>query len=239
VETANRVVSEAEAAAHPEAAAGDYVMVSVSDTGSGMAPEVAERALDPFFTTKGAGKGTGLGLSQVHGFIRQSGGYLRIDSEPGRGTTVQLFLPRHLGPAEDAAAEGQGETSGPPRASGEVVLVVEDDDRVRHVSADALRDLGYTVMQAADPRDALTMLAMPSRIDLLFTDVVMPELNGRELAERAREARPELKVLYTTGYTPDAIVHDGILDEGIELLPKPFTVDQLARKVRQVIDREG
>ena len=235
VETANADLDDAEA--HP-GAAGQFVMLSVTDTGTGMPPEVAERAIDPFFTTKGAGKGTGLGLSQVHGFIRQSGGHLQIHSEPGQGTTVKLFLPRHLGAvAEDA--DGAGEATGLPRADGEVVLVVEDDDRVRHVSADALRELGYTVMQAPDAHHALAMVATPSRIDLLFTDVVMPDVNGRELADRARTMRPDLKVLYTTGYTKDAIVHEGTLDPGVDMLPKPFTVDQLARKIRQVIDREG
>ncbi|MGE0180251.1 MAG: CHASE3 domain-containing protein [Sphingomonas sp.] len=237
VETANRRLGEDDVAAQPECAVGDYVMIAVSDNGVGMSPEVMGRAIDPFFTTKGAGKGTGLGLSQVHGFIRQSGGHLQIESEPGRGTCIRLFLPRHDGPlGADAAATDRNEDE-LPRAEGEVVLVVEDDDRVRHVSTDALRDLGYTVMQAPDAHHALAMLATPSPIDLLFTDVVMPDVNGRELADRARATRPELKVLYTTGYTKDAIVHDGRLEEGVDLLPKPFTVDQLARKVRQVLDR--
>ena len=237
VETAHCHLDDAYAQAHPGTAAGQYVMISVTDTGVGMDQEVAERAFDPFFTTKGAGKGTGLGLSQVHGFIRQSGGHLKIYSEPGQGTTLKLYLPRHHGPVE-AEVEGEdGEPAETPRGQGEVILVVEDDDRVRHVSADALRDLGYTVMQAPDAAQALTMLAMKSRVDLLFTDVVMPDVNGRELADRARAERPGLRVLYTTGYTRNAIVHNGTLDPGVELLPKPFTVDQLARKVRQVIDR--
>ncbi|MGQ0660007.1 MAG: CHASE3 domain-containing protein [Sphingosinicella sp.] len=241
IETANCRLDEAYAEAHPDVTPGQYVMVSVTDTGAGMPPEVAERAVDPFFTTKGAGKGTGLGLSQVHGFIRQSGGDLRIHSEPGRGTTVTLYLPRHQSEvgADAASVTDASQRPGPPRADGEVVLVVEDDDRVRHVSADALRELGYTVMQAPDAHHALAMVAMRSRIDLLFTDVVMPDMNGRELAEQALTARPDLRVLYTTGYTPDAIVHEGALDAGVDLLPKPFTVDQLARKVRQVLDREG
>ncbi len=241
VETANCHLDEAYAEAHPEATAGQYVLVSVTDTGKGMPSEVAERAFDPFFTTKGAGKGTGLGLSQVHGFIRQSGGHLKIYSEPGQGTTVKLYLLRHQGETRPDVdlGEGAGARPGLPQAQGEVVLVVEDDDRVRHVSADALRELGYTVMQAPDAHHALAMIATPSRIDLLFTDVVMPDVNGRQLAERAKAARPELRVLYTTGYTRNAIVHNGTLDPGVELLPKPFTIEQLARKVREVLDRAG
>jgi CheY-like chemotaxis protein len=176
----------------------------------------------------------------VHGFVRQSGGHLKIYSQPGHGTTVKLYLPRHHGEAVDSevgvAAAAQ---AGPPPGKGEVVLVVEDDDRVRHVSADALRELGYTVMQAPDAHHALAMIATPSRIDLLFTDVVMPDINGRQLAEQALAARPELRVLFTTGYTKNAIVHEGTLDAGVDLLPKPFTVEQLARKVRQVIERDA
>jgi signal transduction histidine kinase len=238
LETANSHLDDAYAAAHPSAAVGQYVMLSVTDTGTGMPPDVAERAFDPFFTTKGAGKGTGLGLSQVHGFIRQSGGHLKIYSEAGHGTTVKLYLPRHQGAVEWEEAREAEAAAGLPRADGEVVLVVEDDDRVRHVSSDALRELGYTVMQAPDAHHALAMVATPSRIDLLFTDVVMPDVNGRELADRARAMRPGLKVLYTTGYTKNAIVHNGTLDPGVDMLPKPFTIDQLARKVRQVLDRE-
>ena len=239
VETANCHLDDAYAEAHPEATPGQYVLVSVTDTGMGMSQEVAERAFDPFFTTKGSGKGTGLGLSQVHGFIRQSGGHLKIYSEPGQGTTVKLYLPRHHGEAESVEPGAAEARPGPPLAKGEVVLVVEDDDRVRQVSSDALAELGYTVMQAPDAHHALAMIATPARIDLLFTDVVMPDVNGRQLAEQARTVRPNLKVLFTTGYTKNAIVHNGTLDPGVDLLPKPFTVDQLARKVRQVLDRDG
>ncbi len=239
LETANCHLDDDYVASHPEVAAGQYVMVSVADTGAGMTPEVVERAFDPFFTTKGAGKGTGLGLSQVHGFIKQSGGHLKIYSETGHGTIVKLYLPRHAGAVADAEpATRQDDSLGTmPRARGEIVLVVEDDERVRHVSVDALRGLGYTVVQASDGNQGLAALAIQPRIDLLFTDVVMPDLNGRQLANKARAARPDLKVLFTTGYTRNAIVHNGTLDADVDFLPKPFTVEQLARKVRWVLDQ--
>jgi len=239
VETANCHLDDDYVAGHPEVAAGQYVMVSVADTGIGMAPEVVERAFDPFYTTKGPGKGTGLGLSQVHGFIKQSGGHLKIYSETGHGTIVKLYLPRHSGAvAEAEPAVRQSETGGTmARARGEIILVVEDDERVRHVSVDALRGLGYTVVQASDGNQGLAALAIQPRVDLLFTDVVMPDLNGRQLADKARAARPGLRVLFTTGYTRNAIVHNGTLDADVDFLPKPFTVEQLARKVRWVLNQ--
>ncbi|ODT89356.1 CHASE3 domain-containing protein [Phenylobacterium sp. SCN 70-31] len=238
IETTNTHLDDAYAAANAEVAAGQYVMISVTDTGSGMPPEVIERAFDPFYTTKGVGRGTGLGLSQVHGFVKQSRGHVKIYSEPGVGTTIKIYLPRNAGEpsAQDNAPRPLGEL--PQARDGEVVLVVEDDERVRRLSVDALRELGYTVAQAADAAQAMTVLGLQARVDLLFTDVVMPDLDGRRLADRAREARPDLKVLYTTGYTRNAIVHNGMLDADVAFLAKPFTVEQLALKVRQVLDEE-
>jgi len=235
IETSNAHLDDAYAAAHADVAPGQYVMISVSDTGVGMQPEVIERAFEPFYTTKGVGQGTGLGLSQVHGFVKQTHGHLKIYSEPGVGTTIKIYLPRSTGALEtgDGGPHPAGEL---PHGQGEIVLVVEDDERVRHLSVDALRELGYTVVQAADAAQALSVLTLQPRVDLLFTDVVMPDLDGRRLADKAREERPGLKVLYTTGYTKNAIVHNGILDADVAFLAKPFTVDQLAHKVRQVLE---
>jgi len=241
IETSNAHLDDAYADAHAEVRPGQYIMVSVSDTGAGMPSEVAERAFDPFFTTKGVGKGTGLGLSQVHGFVKQSGGHVKIYSEPGVGTAVKIYLPRHVGLGSDDT--GDVDLASPleaPRAqSDEIVLVVEDDERVRHLSVDALRELGYTVVQASDASQALVVLTLQPQVDLLFTDIVMPDMNGRRLADTARETRPDLKVLYTTGYTRNAIVHNGVLDAHVAFLPKPFTLEQLAVKVRQVLDGQG
>jgi CheY-like chemotaxis protein len=234
IETSNAFVDETfarEFAISP----GQYVLIAVADSGTGMSPEVMAKAFDPFYTTKDVGKGTGLGLSQVYGFVRQSGGHVKIYSEPGVGTTVKIYLPRHYGEgptgvaSENPAATHRGLPS-------EVVMVVEDDDRVRAVSVEALRDLGYTVLEAALPSDALRMLDEGCKVSLLFTDVVMPEMSGRELSDLARPKQPHMKVLYTTGYTRNAIVHNGILDPGTSLLTKPFSIDELALKVRKLLD---
>jgi signal transduction histidine kinase/CheY-like chemotaxis protein len=235
VETGNAHLDEAYASAHAEVKAGQYVVVSVTDTGGGMPDEVIERAFDPFYTTKGVGKGTGLGLSQVYGFVKQSGGHVKIYSEAGVGTTVKLYLPRHFGVAE--APDASAALDEMPRARpDEVVMVVEDEDRVRHLSVDSLRELGYVVIHAPGPLEALDMLAATARVDLLFTDIVMPEMDGRKLAERVLATRPEIKILYTTGYTRNAIVHNGVLDHDVNFIAKPFTIAQLAAKVRAVLD---
>ena len=238
IETGNASLDDDYAAANSEESAGQYVQVCVTDTGAGMPPQVVERAFDPFYTTKGVGRGTGLGLSQVHGFVKQSGGHVKIYSEAGVGTSVKLYLPRSLAAEEKVDVARSAEAA--PRARGEeIVLVVEDEERVRHLSVDALRELGYVVVQAADATEALSVLELQPRVDLLFTDIVMPDMNGRRLADLARETRPDLKVLYTTGYTRNAVVHNGVLDSGVAFLPKPFMLDQLARKVRSVLDGEG
>jgi signal transduction histidine kinase/CheY-like chemotaxis protein len=235
IETLNVSVPEAAEAAAGELQAGDYVVVTVADTGTGMPPEVAARALEPFFTTKEVGRGTGLGLSQVYGFVRQSGGQIDIESAPGAGTTVRLYVPRHDGPAAAEAAVAAG--GAPPRGSpGEVVLVVEDEDQVRRTSIEALSELGYGVREARSGVEALAILASDPAVTLLFTDVVMPGLDGRQLAERALRQRPDLKILYTTGYAPETGPEGTLPDDHPAMLRKPFSFDQLARKVREFLD---
>ncbi len=237
IETQNAFVDDAYAREYA-IKAGQYVMIAVADTGAGMAPEVIAKAFDPFFTTKGAGKGTGLGLSQVYGFVRQSGGHVKIYSELGVGTSVKIYLPRLYG--EAAATEQAKRLATIHRGlRSEVVLVVEDEERVRALSVEALRELGYSVVEASGPRQALRMLDDGQEVALLFTDVVMPDMSGRQLADRARGKRPNLKVLYTTGYTRNAIVHNGVLDPGANLLTKPFSIEELAAKVRKILDGEA
>lgn len=215
---------------------GQYVMIGVTDTGSGMAPDVLAKAFDPFFTTKEVGKGTGLGLSQVYGFIKQSGGHTKIYSEIGHGTSVKIYLPRYMGDAVDG-----GDTDRlavlPNNDGRELILVVDDEDLVRQFSATALADLGYRVLEAGNAQGALATLLDRPDVDLLFTDIVMPEMNGRKLVDLAREKRPDLPVIYTTGYTRNAVVHNGILDNDVELIGKPFTLEELALRVRDVLDR--
>ncbi len=237
IETDNVHLDAAYAAQNPGVPAGQYVLVALTDSGSGMPPDVAAKAFDPFFTTKPVGQGTGLGLSQVYGFVRQSGGHVAIYSEPDRGTTVRLYLPRHFGDA--AELEPVTPTMLPEGSPREVILVVEDEDGVRHLAVEALRDLRYTVIHADGARDALEMLDAHPEIALLFTDVVMPEVNGRELADAVHARRPDLPVLFTTGYTRNAIVHNGLVDADVQLLAKPYTLEQLALKVRQVMVREA
>ena len=233
IETANTVLDDQYAAGHSGVPAGQYVMLAVSDTGTGMSREVAAKAFDPFFTTKKNGGGTGLGLSQVYGFVKQSGGHVKIYSEAGEGTTIKIYLPRYFGAAE--VAQPSSDRVALPTNDGSVsVLVVEDEEGVRRYSTDALRDLGYRVLEADNGKAALRILDADPEISILFTDVVMPEMNGRRLAEAALERRPALKVLFTTGYTRNAIVHNGMLDADVNLLSKPFSLDDLARKVAEL-----
>lgn len=238
IETANTHLDDAYAATHADVEPGQYVVICVTDTGSGMPDSVIAKAFDPFFTTKGVGKGTGLGLSQVYGFVKQTGGHVKIYSEADKGTTVKLYMPRWTGAdAPDRIVITSREL---PRASeGETVLVVEDEASVRLVTVDALRDLGYQVVHAGNADEALVAVATDQRIDLLFTDIVMPGRNGRELAEAAQALRPGLPVLYTTGYTRNAVVHNGMLDAQVAFLSKPFSIEALAIKVRQVLDGGG
>jgi PAS domain S-box-containing protein len=233
IETANSYLDEAYAAANATEP-GQYVMVAVTDTGTGMSPEVLAKAFDPFFTTKGVGKGTGLGLSQVFGFVKQSQGHIKIYSERGHGTTIKIYLPRFYGSAD---AEKTGGDQQLALASGhETVLLVEDDEQVLSLTGQMLRDLGYAVIEARGGAEALNALAVHREIILLLTDVVMPEMSGRQLAEEAQRRRPGLKVLFTTGYTRNAVVHNGVLDPGVNLLPKPATLEQVASKLRAVLD---
>ncbi|GFE84225.1 hypothetical protein GCM10011487_62250 [Steroidobacter agaridevorans] len=238
LETMNAHLDDVYAAAHAEVRPGQYVAIAVTDTGTGMTAEVLSRAFDPFFTTKKPGQGTGLGLSQVYGFAKQSGGHVKMYSEVGQGTTVKLYLPRYVGEDEPLQHElpMDRQLQG---SSSEVILVVEDEDRVRRMSVQLLSDLGYTVIHASDAKQALAMLETGGvAFDLLFTDVVMPDMNGKQLADRVRELRPGAKVLYTTGYTRNAVIHNGMLDRDVSFLPKPFTIQQLATKVRQVLDQK-
>jgi CheY-like chemotaxis protein len=233
IETLNAQLDDHYAAGHVGVAAGQYVMIAVTDTGTGMSREVIAKAFDPFFTTKKSGVGTGLGLSQVYGFVKQSGGHVKIYSEAGDGTTIKIYLPRYFGAAEPVqSASGDGAL---PTGDGSVsVLVVEDEEGVRRYSADALRDLGYRVLEADSGEAALKIIDAEEDIAILFTDVVMPGMNGRKLSEAALERRPALKVLFTTGYTRNAIVHNGMLDPGVNLLSKPFSLNELAKKVAEL-----
>ncbi|NYF36251.1 PAS domain-containing protein [Stenotrophomonas sp. JAI102] len=234
VETANCTIADDDDAAAAEVPVGEYVRITVADNGSGMPPEVIAKAFDPFFTTKKVGQGTGLGLSQVYGFVKQSAGHVNIDSTPGQGTTVTLYLPRRrvdVAPSPPAGREDHRALSG----GRELVLVVEDEPGVRQFSIDALTELGYPVLAAEGAAMALTLLDRHPDIALLFTDVVMPEVNGRQLADEALRRRPTLKVLFTTGYSRNALENDGVLDPDVHLIGKPFTLEELALRVRAVL----
>ena len=234
IETQNARLDARYASRH-DVPAGQYVMIAVTDTGAGMPGHVVAKAFDPFFTTKDIGKGTGLGLSQVYGFVKQSGGHVKIYSEPGQGTTVKIYLPRLVGAEVRVPAEANDEEPalGHPDA---LILVVEDEAAVRQFSVDALSELGYRVLEADGAAAALRILDSRADVVLLFTDIMMPDINGRKLAEEAVRRRPGLRVLFTTGYTSNAVVHNGILDAGVAMIGKPFTLADLAAKVRDVID---
>jgi signal transduction histidine kinase len=234
IKTANHGL-EAHARSHADMQPGQYVLISVTDTGTGMAPQVVERAFDPFFTTKEEGKGTGLGLSQVYGFAKQSGGHVAIYSQTSRGTTIRLYLPRH-DDGERSLDSAPVAVSAASAVGNEIILVVEDKTEVRIMSADSLRELGYTVLQAEDANQALSVLAVQPKVDLLFTDVVMPGIDGRQLAVKAKDLRPGLKILYTTGFAPNAITQGGNFELPLAFLPKPYTISELSRKVREVLD---
>ncbi|HEX3970602.1 MAG TPA: PAS domain S-box protein, partial [Stellaceae bacterium] len=234
IEAANVYLDE-DYAAEAEIPPGQYVGLFVSDTGTGMPAEIIAKAFEPFFTTKEIGEGTGLGLSQVYGFMRQSGGHVKIYSEVGAGTTVKLYLPRHIEAATKAVATSSSAAT--PQGRGETILVVEDDPDVRAFTIEMLGELGYRVLATTDGAAALRMLDAHREIMLLFTDVGLPGgMNGRELADEAKRRRANLKVLFTSGYARNAIVHHGRLDPGVELLSKPFTYANLGIRVRRLLD---
>ncbi|WP_375410148.1 PAS domain-containing protein [uncultured Methylobacterium sp.] len=233
IETANSFLDDAYVAREIGVRAGQYVCVCVTDTGTGMPPDVIAKAFDPFFTTKPIGQGTGLGLSMIYGFAKQSEGTVKIYSESGKGTSVKLYLPRYYGEYEEPGTTGRES----PRAEhGETVLVVEDDDTVRTLVVEVLSELGYATREAPDGPSGLRILQSDARIDLLVTDVGLPGINGRQLADQARISRPELKVLFMTGYAENAAFGAGHLDLGMQMITKPFAVEGLASKIRSIIE---
>jgi PAS domain S-box-containing protein len=233
IETGNTWLDDEYAATHAEVTPGQYVLIAVTDSGEGMSEEAIAHAFEPFFTTKPEGRGTGLGLAQVHGFVKQSGGHIKLYSELGHGTAVKIYLPRY---AQEGELQPRSDDSvlrtGKGRPS---VLLVEDDEDVRLFAVEALQTLGYSVFQAAEGRSALHLLDQHPEVGLLLTDIGLPGVNGRKLAEEARRRAPDLKILYTTGYARNAIVHNGILDAGFDLLGKPFTTEALGRKLEQIL----
>jgi signal transduction histidine kinase/ActR/RegA family two-component response regulator len=236
IETANTHLDDAYAASHSEVTTGQYVLLAVTDTGTGMTQDVIDKAFEPFFTTKPLGRGTGLGLSMVYGFVKQSGGHVAIYSEAGQGSTIKVYLPRFVR-VEPRPAPGSDTVKEHPRGTGETILVVEDDEEVRRSSVEALRELGYEVLEAGDAMDGVRLIVDRGPIDLLFTDVGLPGgVNGRALADAAQSAQSGLRVLFTTGYTRNAILHNGVLDHGVQFIAKPFTLTALAAKIREVLD---
>jgi len=241
IETGNAYLDETYAAGFGDVAPGQYVLLSVTDTGTGVPPELIDRVFEPFFTTKREGEGSGLGLAMTHGFVKQSGGHIRLYSELGQGTTVKIYLPRLVGaervataPAELREREAIGDE---PRGTG-TILVVEDNEGVRAYARGALEEAGYAVVEAASAEEALEKLAGDKPIDLLFTDVVLGRgPSGRELADTIAARGISLPVLYTTGYSRNAIVHNGRLDAGVDLLEKPYTQRDLARRIRALLER--
>ncbi len=237
LEAANVWVDDEYSRANPELAPGQYVSVSVTDTGTGMTPDTQSHAFEPFFTTKEVGRGTGLGLSQVYGFVKQSGGHVKIYSELGQGTTIKLYFPRYMG--KDTGDENAIEKSVTGTDFHETLLIVEDDPDLRTYLGDVLRGLRYRILTAPNATAALALLQQEGDIDLLLTDIVMPGINGRELADKAKLLRPDMLVLYMTGYSRNAVIHQGRLDEGVSLIQKPVSQAELAHRIRLMLDKNG
>jgi two-component system cell cycle sensor histidine kinase/response regulator CckA len=236
IETAKVTLDEAYCAEHPGFVPGPFVEITLSDDGCGMDPQTLAHLFEPFFTTKEVGKGTGLGLATVYGILKQNGGFINVYSEPGRGTTFEIYLPRHAG-EQDQAVEG-GEKTAPPPAEGETLLLVEDETAILNLVTMILEKQGYKVLSAGTPGEALRLgEAHTGGIDLLVTDVIMPEMNGRGLAERLQVLYPNLKVLFMSGYTANAIVHHGVLGQGVHFVQKPFSTRDLAVKVREALGK--
>jgi two-component system sensor histidine kinase EvgS len=237
LETGNAALDDAYCADHPGFVPGEYVLLAVSDNGQGMDRETLANAFEPFFTTKQPGEGTGLGLATIYGIVKQNGGFINVYSEPGRGTTFRIYLPRHAG---EGAVAVPAEAGAMAPAEGETVMVVEDETAIGHLARTLLEKLGYTVLSADTPRGALeTAGRHRGRIDLVITDVVMPEMNGRDLADRIRQIHPEVRMLYMSGYTANVIAHHGILDPGVFFIQKPFTNRELADRVRETLSGRG
>jgi nitrogen-specific signal transduction histidine kinase/CheY-like chemotaxis protein len=236
IETENTTFDEAYCSVHKGFVCGEYVMLAISDNGCGISNEVLDHLFEPFFTTKEVGKGTGLGLATVYGIVKQNEGFIKVYSKPGEVTTFNIYLPRFVGQAIESQAESTAKT---PKGIGETVLLVEDEVMSLHVSRAMLEELGYTVLIAGTPGEALSQAkAHSSDIRLLITDVVMPEMNGRTLAKLIDEIKPGLKCLFTSGYTANVIVHHGVLDEGVNFLQKPFSMNDLACKVREALEQK-
>ncbi|CAM5770449.1 histidine kinase [Labrys miyagiensis] len=238
IETANAFLDETYTRPLDDVPPGQYVLISVTDNGTGMPPDVLARVFDPFFTTKAVDKGTGLGLSQVYGFVKQTGGHIRLYSEIGHGTAVKIYLPRTVEP-ETAPGPAKARTGEIPLGKREqIILLVEDESSMRRFSVDALRELGYSVIHAESGKDAIALLANHPRIDLLVTDIIMPEMNGRQLADEIQRRRPGVKVLYMTGFTRNAVVHNGVVDDGVNLMTKPFGLAEFGERVARLLRTE-
>lgn len=239
IETANASIDDVYARRQIDVEEGQYVLLAVTDTGVGMSAELIKKAFEPFFTTKMPGKGTGLGLSQIYGFVKQSCGHIKIYSEPGQGTTVKIYLPRYVGDQGEAPVArrlADPQKALPTGKAEETIVVVEDDEQMRSVVVAMLQELGYTVIEAGSAEKALELMKASCPVSMLLTDIVMPDMNGRALSLKAQELQPGLKVLFATGFSRNAVIHNGVLDKGVNFLPKPFTLEQLAFKVRVVID---
>jgi two-component system, cell cycle sensor histidine kinase and response regulator CckA len=238
IETGHFTFTPEFCAAHPGSFPGEQVLLTVSDTGCGMGTGTLTRLYEPFFTTKESGKGTGLGLATVYGIVKQNDGYIDVCSEVGQGSCFQIYFPRHIGKVEPGT--GRGTEGNAPLARGsETILLAEDEPGVRTLAARMLEQMGYNVLTAGTPGEAIRIAEVhPDEIHLLLTDVVMPEMNGRNLCRTLAAGRPRLKCLFMSGYTADVIAHHGVLDDGVSFIQKPFTSEQLAARVRDVLDHE-